>query len=54
MKIYREKPKHDNSQPGHRFRRECHAFFLRHYEGDKKEERPEEDVVGDSHGQDFF
>lgn len=50
MKIDRKKPKQDNSQTGHGFHRERHAFFFRHYEAEKKEERPETDVVGDSHG----
>jgi hypothetical protein len=54
MKIYREKPKQDNSQAGHGFRRERHAFFFRRYEDEAKEESPEADVGGDSRGQDFF
>ena len=54
MKIDRKKPKHDNSQSGHGFHRECHAFFFRRNEDKKKEESPEADVVGDPCGQDFF
>ena len=54
MKIYWKKPKHDDSQAGHGFHRECHTFFFRRYEDEAKEESPEADVVGDSHAQDFF
>jgi hypothetical protein len=54
MKINWKNPKHDNSQPGHGFHRECHTFFFRRYEGKKKEESPEADVVGYSRSQDFF
>ncbi len=54
MKIYWKKPKQNNSQTAHGFHRECHAFFFRRYEDEKKEKSPEVDVVGDSRGQDFF
>jgi len=49
-----EEPKHDNSQSGHGFHRERHAFFFRRYEGEKKEESPEADVEGDPRVQGFF
>jgi hypothetical protein len=54
MKIHWKKPKYDNSQPGSGFHRECHVFFSRRYEDEAKKESPKADVVGDSHGQDFF
>jgi len=54
MKIDRKKPQRDDSQAGHGFRRERHAFFFWHYEGEKKEESPEADVVDNPRGQDFF